>query len=186
MDYQIITLKNKDNHQLVHDVILYPLTVNSDPRGSLTEIMKTTWEGIYDDHTRPFTQVYISRTAPGVARDVDQWHFHPGGQEDRFGVISGDIITAIYDNRDGSPTKGVLNLFLLGESEGEDGQYLLLIPPRAYHGYVVVSDAPATMFNFPTRLYDPKEEHRLPFQDYRLPGNQVFSWDLVKAAYTKR
>lgn len=181
--YTITTLKNYMDHPLIHDVIIHPLKVNGDPRGTLTETLKTTWEDVYHPQNLPFTQMYYSVTQPDTARDVDRWHYHPGGQQDRFGVISGDIVVAIYDNRDDSATKGELNLFAMGESQGKEGQYLLLVPERTYHGFVVVSDKPATLFNYPSRLYDPEEEHRLPFTDYKLSDGSVFSWEQVKKAY---
>ena len=162
---------------------MHPLKVNKDPRGSLTECLKTTWDNIYDQETLPFTQMYYSRTLPETARDVDKWHFHPGGQQDRFGVIAGDIVVAIYDNRDDSSTKGILNLFAMGEAQGDDGQYLLLVPERTYHGYVVVSDKDAVMFNYPSKLYDPEQEHRLSFSEYKLADDTIFDWKKVISAY---
>lgn len=182
---KIITLATLKDHQLIHDVIVQPLKVNRDPRGTLTEFLKTTWDRVYDSKLRPFTQMYVSTTDSGVARDVDQWHYHPGGQEDRFAVIAGDIVVVIYDDRQDSPSKGTLNLFAMGQSQPEDGQYLLLIPPRTYHGYVVVSSTSATMCNFPTRLYDPEEEHRLDFATHLLADGSIFSWDTVKETYKK-
>jgi len=181
--YQITTLKNSASQQLVHDVVLHPLKVNADPRGTLTETLKTTWEDVYNPQDMPFTQMYYSVTKPETARDIDHWHFHPGGQQDRFGVISGDIVVGIYDNRDDSPTKGTLNLFAMGQSQGPEGQYLLVVPKRTYHGYVVVSDSDAIMFNYPSRLYDPAQEHRLLFADYQLSDGTVFNWQKVVAAY---
>lgn len=183
--YQITTLHNHKSHKLIHDVILHPLKVNSDPRGTLTETLKTTWNNIYDHDKLPFTQMYYSVTKPNTARDIDKWHFHPGGQQDRFGVIAGDIVVCIYDDRDGSKTKGTLNLFAMGESQGNSGQYLLLVPKRTYHGFLVVSKKDAILFNYPSRLYDPEQEHRLPFIDYKLSDNSVFDWQKVKQAYQK-
>ncbi len=178
--YQLFTLKDQVNYPLIHDLIIHPLKVNRDPRGSLTEALKTTWEDIYHPDQRPFTQMYFSQTESGVARDADQWHIHPGGQEDRFFVIQGTIVTAVYDARDGSSTKGQLNLFLMGDTPNDIGQYLLVIPPRTYHGYVVVSSRPAILGNFPTRLYDPHEEGRKSMTEALLPDGSQFSWDKVK------
>lgn len=184
-NYQIITLKNAPEHQLVSGVVMHALKVNSDPRGTLTETLKTTWDDVYSDKDRPFAQMYFSRTKPETARDMDRWHFHPGGQEDRFGVIEGDIVVWIYDDRDDSTTKGVLNLFAMGQSQGAEGQYLLLVPQKTYHGYVVVSDQDAVMFNYPTRVYDPNEEKRLPFSEYKLADGSVFDWQQVVSAYKR-
>ena len=184
-NYQIITLNNARKHQLVSGVVMHSLQVNADPRGTLTEALKTTWDDVYHLKDRPFAQMYFSKTLPETARDVDCWHYHPGGQEDRFGVIAGDIVVVIYDNRDDSPTKGTLNLFAMGQSQCPEGQYLLLVPQRTYHGYIVVSDTQAVMFNYPTRLYDPNEEKRLPFAQYPLADGATFDWQQVVTAYKR-
>ena len=178
--YQIFTLKNQKPYPLIHDVVIRPLKVNRDPRGTLTEALKTTWPDVYSQKDRAFTQMYFSQTNPGTARDVDQWHVHPGGQEDRFFVIQGTIVTVVYDARDDSPTKGKLNLFLMGEAQADQGQYLLVIPKHTHHGYVVVSSTPAILGNFPTRLYNPKEEGRTSFKEVKLPDGALFSWQKVK------
>ena len=100
--YQLFTLKNQASYPLIHDLIIHPFKVNRDPRGSLTEALKTTWEDVYHSDSRPFTQMYFSVSPAGVARDAGEWHVHPGGQEDRFFVIQGSIVTAVYDDRDNS------------------------------------------------------------------------------------
>lgn len=167
--------------EAIHDVLLYPLRVNRDPRGTLVESLKVSWSGIYDERERPFAQHYFSTTLPGTARDEDRWHVHEH-QEDRFSVILGDIVVAIYDPRDGSPTRGRLNLYRLGESNGDGGQFAVVVPKRCYHGFVVVSDKPAVLQNFPTREYDPADEGRVPFAEagVRLPDGTPFTWDLLR------
>lgn len=185
-DYSIITPTNWQQETWIHDVVVKPLKVNRDPRGILVETLKTTWEDVYNQETAPFTQMYYSTTEPGVARDIDRWHFHPGGQQDRFGVIRGDIVVGILDNREDSPTKGKLNLFQMGESNGDEGQYMLMIPKRVLHGFVVVGSAYATLFNYPTRLYDPHEEVRVLFSDALLSNGEEFSWEKVKQEYEQR
>lgn len=179
-NYQIFTLKNQKNYPLIHDIVIHPFKVNRDPRGSLTEALKTTWKDVYHRKTLPFAQMYFSETHAGVARDIDQWHYHPGGQQDRFFVISGSIITAVYDNRDKSPTKGKLNLFYMGESSDDSGQYMVVVPRQTLHGYVVTDKKPAILGNFPTMLYDPNEEGRILFKRAKLPDGSIFSWEKVK------
>ncbi|MCH7952089.1 dTDP-4-dehydrorhamnose 3,5-epimerase family protein [Patescibacteria group bacterium] len=181
--YAIYTLKER-SYPLIHDATVRKLIVHSDPRGTLTEVLKTTWEDIYDEDKMPFTQVYYSTTKSGVARDKSDWHFHPGGQADRFVVIFGDIILAIYDVRENSPTKDRFNLFWMGQSLGNEGQYTIVIPQRILHCYLVVSKKPATLLNFPSRLYDPDEEGRIPFKNFPLPDGSTFSWEKVRKAST--
>ena len=176
---KLFDLSKKDSYQLIDGVIIHPLKVNRDPRGILVEIMKTNWQKIYDQEKLPFAQTYYSITDSGVARDEGLWHYHPGGQQDRFGVIKGEIVVAIFDNRKGSSTSGKLNLFHLGELPKDKGQYLVLVPTRCLHGFVVVSKEPAILFNFPTRLYDPQEEGRVPFKEVKLTDGTYFDWSLI-------
>ena len=184
MKLDFFTLDKMKTYPLVDGVVVHPLKVNRDERGTLTETLKITWKDIYDGKTRPFTQMYFSKTQSGVARDEDKWHYHPGGQEDRFGVIKGDIIVAIYDWQKDSPTYQFLNFFKMGESQGNEGQYLLLVPPRVYHGFVVVSKKPAILINYPTRLYDPKEEQRVPFKEVKMKDGSSFNWDLIRDKFS--
>jgi len=183
MKLEFFSLDKLKSYSLIAGVVVYPLQVNRDTRGMLTEMLKITWSDIYDEKLRPFTQMYFSQTESGVARDEDKWHYHPGGQEDRFGIISGDVVIAIYDNRQDSPTYQKLNLFLMGKNQGDQGQYLLLVPPRTLHGFVVVSKKPASLINYPTRLYDPQEEQRIPFSEVKFKDGSIFSWDLVRKQF---
>lgn len=180
MNLNFFTLDKLNSYPLVNGAVIRPLKVNADERGTLTEVLKTTWKDVFNSKTRPFYQMYFSQTQPNVARDEDRWHYHPGGQEDRFGVISGDIVVAIFDNNPASSSYQQLNLFLMGESQGEQGQYLLMVPKKALHGFLVVSKKPAVLFNFPTRLYDPKQEVRVPFSEVKMKDGLFFNWDLVR------
>jgi dTDP-4-dehydrorhamnose 3,5-epimerase-like enzyme len=71
----------------------------------------------------------------------------------------------------------------MGESLGNKYQYTLLVPARTLHCFIVVGEKPATLLNFPSRLYDPAEEVRLPFAEHPLADGSVFSWEKVKSAY---
>lgn len=176
-------LNLKKQKDLIADVVLYPLKVNRDSRGILVETLKTNWPEVFGEN-RPFTQNYYSMTDSGVARDENVWHHHPR-QEDRFVVIQGQIVVAIYDWRKESSTYGRLNLFRMGESEGDDGQYLLLIPKDTLHGFCVISPKPAALLNFPTFLYNPEEEGRTPYLEVgvKFPDGNPFSWDLVRKEF---
>lgn len=186
MELDFFTIDKLSTYPLVSGVVVHPLQVNHDERGTLTEMLKTSWKDVFDEKLRPFAQMYFSETRPGVARDEGRWHYHPGGQEDRFAVLKGDMVVAIYDNRQESPTYQVLNLFQMGESQKDAGQYLLLIPQQTLHGFVVVSSKAAILLNFPTRLYDPKEEQRIPFEEVKLKDGSIFDWDLVRKHFQKR
>lgn len=176
--FEPITLKNKDKVKLIYDVLLYPLKINKDESGVLVETLRRDWKEIYGPD-REFAMQYYSITPPGLARDENVWHFHPRVQEDRFLVIQGSIIVAVADNREDSQTKGVLNLFLM---KFDEDPYILLIPKRTLHGFMVVSKTPAILLNFPTALYNPKEEGRIPHTEAKVkfPDGSYFSWEEIR------
>jgi dTDP-4-dehydrorhamnose 3,5-epimerase len=160
---------------------MHPLKINQDESGVLVETLRVDWKEIYGPE-REFKMQYYSITPSGLARDEDVWHYHPGGQEDRFLVVKGEIVTAIADLRENSPTKGLLNLFYM---KADDAPYILLIPKQTLHGFMVVSKEPATLLNFPTSLYDPKEEMRIPYDEAKiqLHSGKRFSWNHVRETF---
>ena len=178
---EFITLENKDSVSLVKDVLLYPLKVNKDDSGILIETLRTDWEEIYGKG-REFVMQYFSVTKSGIARDEKVWHYHPAVQEDRFLLAQGAIITAVADNREGSPTFGLLNLFHM---EAYKDPYILLIPKGVLHGFLVVSFDPAILLNYPTALYNPNEEKRISYGEaqVKLPDGSLFSWDQVRSEF---
>lgn len=160
---------------------MHPLKINRDESGILVETLRKDWPVIYGPG-REFAMQYYSVTPPGLARDEDVWHCHPTVQEDRFLVISGEIVVAVADWREDSKTKGVLNLFHM---KSDTDPYILLIPKNTLHGFMVVSKTPATLLNFPTALYNPEEEKRVPYSeaDIKTEDGSTFSWDMVRKLF---
>lgn len=181
MDF--IFLKNQESNKLIEDVILYPLKMNKDRSGILVETLRSDWQGIYGPG-REFKMQYYSITPSGMARDEDVWHYHPI-QEDRFIICQGAIVVAVADNRGESKTHGLLNLFYMRASKDP---YALLIPKETLHGFMVVSKTPAILLNFPTKLYNPKDEKRIPYSEVKikLSDQGLFSWDRVREDFFKR
>lgn len=177
---EFITLANKDSISLIKDVLMHPLKVNRDESGILVETLRTDWKETYGKN-REFAMQYFSVTRSGVARDEDVWHYHPN-QEDRFIVAQGAIVTAIADYRKDSPTFGLLNLFY---AQSQIDPFILLIPNKTLHGFMVVSTEPAILLNFPTSLYNPKEERRLPYDRAQIKESDgsLFSWDQVREEF---
>lgn len=174
------TLNNQEN--IIADVKIFKLKVNRDQRGLLMENLKTSWQEIFNKEL-PFGQNYCSVTNPGFARDENLWHQHPD-QTDRFVVIKGNAVFALFDVRPNSKTKDVLNLFLMGEKNGDDNQYLLTIPPEVLHGFCTVGNEPCYLLGFPTLVYDPKQEGRVPFTKagVTFTDGTPFSWASIREA----
>ena len=164
-------------------VVVRDLRVNRDPRGTLTELLRADWTDVFGPDM-PFAQVYTSTTGPGVARDEDTWHVHRH-QTDRFYCVAGRIVVAIADVRAGSATNGAVMLVELAASEDAPAPLMVTIPPGTLHGFVVTSPGPATLLNFPNRLYDPADEGRTPFAEagVTLPDGTPFSYARVRDLY---
>jgi len=163
-------------------VVVRPLTVNRDPRGTLTELLRADWTEVFGDQL-PFAQVYASVTAPGVARDEERWHLHRR-QIDRFVCLAGRLVVAVADARADSPARGTLLLIDLAAAGDAPAPAMVTIPPGTLHGLVALGDRPATLLNFPTRLYDATDEERVPLADagIALANGEPFTWDAVRRA----
>jgi len=152
--------------KLIEGVELKQLKKNVDERGYLCELLRKDW-GIFKE----FAMAYFSITFPGVVR---AWHKHPQSrQEDRMCVIEGTAKMAVYDDREESPTKGLINEFILGE----DNLALLKIPGECWHGVKALGVKPVLLINFPTKLYDYEkpDEERLPPDTDKIP----YDWKLT-------
>lgn len=178
---EFITLDNYKSLKLIKDVVIHPYAVHQDETGLLVETLKTNWLDVYNKG-REFFQQYYSETPPNTARDENLWHYHPTIQDDRFSAVKGEIVVAIADNRKDSPTNGLLNLFYINARKDP---YMVLVPRRTLHGFMVVSKEPAILINFPTGLYNPKEEGRIPYSEAKVKTTEgiTFSWDLVRKEF---
>jgi dTDP-4-dehydrorhamnose 3,5-epimerase len=179
-----VLVTSPETSSRIDGVILHPLTTHRDPRGTLTELLRADWPAVYGEDM-PFAQVYTSTTGAGVARDIDQWHLHQH-QTDRFYCVRGRIVVAIADARPDSATRGALMLVELAAQDDSPAPMLVTIPPGTLHGFVVTSEEPATLLNFPNRIYDPADEGRVPFGDAAVtfPDGTPFSYDIVRQRYT--
>ena len=148
---------------MIEGVEIKQLTKHADERGYLMELLRCD-----DAIFRKFGQAYVSLNYPGVVRG---WHYHKK-QDDHFVVVKGMVKVALYDARDGSPTRGQVDEFFLGEQHS----ILLKIPVGVMHGYKTVGNEPSLLINFPTEPYDPQEpdEYRLPWDTDQIP----YEWDI--------
>ncbi len=131
----------------IHDVLVKPLRLIPDERGWLMEVLRSD-----DEHFVKFGQVYVSGTYPGV---VKAWHYHKR-QTDFFACVAGMVKLVLMDTRDGSPTRGAVNEFFIGEQNPQ----LVRVPNLVYHGWKCISAGTALVVNVPTEPYryaDPDE-----------------------------
>ena len=145
---------------MIAGVLVVPLKANVDERGFLMEILRES-----DPHFAHFSQVYVSKSHPGIIR---AWHFH-AKQTDIWCVVSGMVKAVLYDLRETSPTKGeVQEVFM-----GDDNRVGLIIPVGVAHGYKALGQIPSLLLNFTDNLYDPNipDEFRMPWNSPEVPYN---------------
>ena len=131
----------------IHDVVTRSLRLVPDERGWLMEILRAD-----DEHFVKFGQVYVSGTYPGA---VKAWHYHEK-QIDFFACVAGMVKLVLIDTREGSPTRGAVNEFFIGDQNPR----LVRVPNLVYHGWKCISTGPALVVNVPTEPYryaDPDE-----------------------------
>jgi len=143
----------------IEGVRIRPAIVQSDERGSITELMNPDW----DFTDEPLVYVYQTTVRPGKKKG---WivHFE---QDDRLFFDDGTAKVALYDARTGSPTYGVVNVLFLGDAN----RGLLRIPAGVFHGVVNVGEHDLRFINCPTRPYrhDRPDKARLPADTDAIP-----------------
>lgn len=145
----------------IDGVTIHDLKVIPDERGRLMEIMRR--DDLFFDG---FGQVYVSTVYPDV---VKAWHYHRV-QMDRFTCVRGMVKAVLYDDREGSPTRGCLNEIYSGEHRPT----LIIIPAGVFHGWKCVSEYEAYVINIPSEPYnrtDPDEYRVHPHE-----GGIPYDW----------
>jgi dTDP-4-dehydrorhamnose 3,5-epimerase len=120
--------------------------------GITTEVFRQDWGVVGADVVH---MIFVS-LRPGA---LSAWHMHQR-KTDHIFVVDGHIKAVLYDNREGSPTHGMLNVFQLSRARPT----LLMIPPRVWHGLQPLGAEPGQFVNF----FDEQYEYANP-DDWRLP-----------------
>jgi dTDP-4-dehydrorhamnose 3,5-epimerase len=122
---------------MIQGIQVKRLRVFCDERGRLMEILRCD-EAAFKASGQ-FGQVYMTTAYPGVTK---AWHFHRK-QWDNMSVVKGMMKIVCYDDREGSPTRGEVNEFFVGEHN----PIVVTIPPMVYHGFKCISETEALVIN---------------------------------------
>lgn len=129
---------------MIEGVKIIPLRQIVDERGKIMHMLKAT-----DPHFVGFGEIYFSCCWPGV---IKAWHIHTRMTVNNA-VMSGRAKLVMYDLREDSPTKGVLQEVFFGE----DNYVLVQIPPGIANGYKAFGDKMVIMANCADIPHDPTE-----------------------------
>ncbi len=129
--------------ELIHNVVVKKLVIHCDERGRLMEMIRS---DDHDLHNIKFGQVYLTTAYPGVTK---AWHYHKK-QTDHFVCVRGQMKVVLYDPRADSPTRGLVNEFVIGDH----APLLIEIPSFVYHGFKCIGEHEAMVINYTTECYD--------------------------------
>ncbi len=148
--------------KLIDGVKTKALRLLADERGWLMEVLRSD-----DPDFSQFGQAYVTVAYPGA---VKGWHYHRR-QTDHFAVVSGMAKVVLYDDREGSSTRGWVNEFFLGHLNPT----LVIIPPLVIHGIKGIGTEPAVLLNIPDQVYNYAEPDEFRIDPH---GGQVpYDWD---------
>ena len=123
-------------------------------------------QGLAADFPVETTQVSAALSYPGT---IKAFHFHRY-QTDLWVPAQGMFQVALVDMRPDSPTYGLKNTMYAGSLK----PWQIRIPPGVGHGYKVVGESAAMLVYVTNRLYNPKDEGRIAYNDSSI----AYDWEL--------
>lgn len=130
-----------------------------DDRGTLCVAYDPRWEFSEE----PMVYAYEVTIRPGA---VKGWILHET-YDDRLFLAAGSVRWVMFDEREGSPTRGLVSELFFDEHH----RSLLRIPRGVWHAVQNVGHTDSRMVNFPSAPYDYEspDKTRLPLDTDRIP-----------------
>lgn len=130
-----------------------------DDRGMVCEMFDPRWGW----HDKPMVFSYFYTIRPG---HIKGWGLHKK-HEDRYFVMFGELELVFYDEREESPTKGLVSKVYLSEYN----RCLINIPVGIWHASKNIGSKDLVVVNFPTAPYnhDAPDKYRLPINTDQIP-----------------
>ena len=142
---------------LIEGMTLTKLHQIDDGRGAVLHMLRCD----APEFTR-FGECYFSEVMPGA---VKAWKRHRI-QTQNLAVPVGRIRFVVYDDRDGSATRGQVRVLELGRP---DAYMRLRIPPGLWYGFTCTSTIPALLANCADLPHDTAESETLPPSTSSIP-----------------
>ena len=139
----------------IHEVLHVPKS-----QGYLTEVFRADWLHGMNVTVDQVFQVVLE------AGGISAWHAHER-TIDRIFVNRGMMRLVLYDAREDSPTRGLVNEFRFGAVRPA----LLVIPPRVWHGIQNLASTESSVLNLVDRAYayDDPDHWRVPVNSPQSP-----------------
>lgn len=138
-------------------VTLTELRQITDARGSVLHMLRRDAPDFIS-----FGECYFSEILPGT---IKAWKRHRK-QTQTLAVPVGRIRMVMFDDREGSASRRLLQILELGRP---DGYLRLRIPPGVWYGFTCLSHTPALLVNCADLLHDPEESDNCFFDEPMIP-----------------
>ena len=158
-------IRTADSADLIDGVVLRPYDLWPDDRGYFLEVARM-GKGLAASFPPESTQVSAALSYPGI---IKAFHYHLH-QTDLWVPAAGMFQVTLVDLRPDSRTFGRKNTIYAGALK----PWQLLIPPGVGHGYKVIGEQPAILVYVTNRLYNPKDEGRIPHDEPSI----AYDWEL--------
>lgn len=146
----------------IQGVEVQKLSVIPDERGAIYHMLRSD-----NPLFEKFGEIYFSKAYPGV---VKGWHLHKE-MILMYSAIVGMAKLVLYDDREGSPTKGNTMEITIGD----ENRLLVKVPPLVWNGFKCISTTPVIIANCASLKHDEDEIVRLDPFSPTIP----YKWDLV-------
>ena len=151
----------KVQEKTIYGVTIKPLKQIIDERGKIMHMLRCD-DAAFDK----FGEIYFSIVNPGV---IKAWHIHTE-MTLNYAVVEGNIKLVLYDERNVSPTSGMVQEIFLGP----DNYNLVTIPPKVWNGFKGIGAKPAIVANCSTLPHHIDEIQRLDPLNNHIP----YDWSL--------
>lgn len=131
-------------NQMINGVILQPLKQFADQRGRVMHMLRAD-----SPLFTKFGEIYFSEINAGI---IKGWKRHLQMTQ-LFAVPIGKVRFVLYDDREGSATRGELQTVEIGE----DNYSLLRIPRDVWYSFKGLRNTPSLIANCADIPHDPKE-----------------------------
>jgi dTDP-4-dehydrorhamnose 3,5-epimerase len=146
---------------MIDGVRIVPLKQISDERGKVMHMLRVDTDGFTG-----FGEIYFSTVFPGA---IKGWHLHHR-MVLNYAVPVGHIKFVLYDDREGSRTRGTVQEIFLGP----DSYHLVRVPALVWNGFKGIGTEMALVANCASIPHDPTEIERMDPFDPRIP----YDWSL--------
>ena len=160
-DVQTVTKSGGSTSSILDGVRTFAPVNHVDHRGRVFEV----YPGVSEFWTDPIVYCYTFTVRAGQTKG---WGLHVE-KDDRYTLISGELLTILFDARTASPTHGQVQKITLSPQ----GTRSLLIPAGVWHMNINLSESETFLINHPTKTYVHEKPDRLflPWNTSVLPAD---------------